>query len=225
MQAINKLHKFSNPRVRPLWRHAWAAKEDALRTCTARTMESLKAHSKPLHPLSIGERVFLQNQQGHHPTKWIRSGTVVDSTGHDQYKVKVDGSGHLTLCKRHFLPAYTPATPSFSQEPTTAPHLTGIGEHLPHPHPRAPEPHSNMLPQAAEASPTVDAPTTEDPSPTDHPSTLVLTPTSPAQVLTDYLCPGGSSAPGSLTPEVPPHTPAPDKQSCPSIMNRKRESG
>lgn len=69
------------------------------------TTESLKAHSKPLRPLSIGEQVFLQNQQGHHPTKWDRSGTVVESTGHDQYRVNVDGSGCLTLRNRRFLRA------------------------------------------------------------------------------------------------------------------------
>ena len=39
---INKLEKFSNPHVRPLWRHAWAAKEEALRTRMTRTMESLR---------------------------------------------------------------------------------------------------------------------------------------------------------------------------------------
>lgn len=47
----------SNPHIRPLWRNAWAAKEEAL--CTRIT---LTAHSKPLRPLSTGERVFLQNQ-------------------------------------------------------------------------------------------------------------------------------------------------------------------
>ena len=47
--------------------------------------------------------------------KWDRSGTVVESTGHDQYRVKVDRSGRLTLRNRRFLRAYRPATPSISQ--------------------------------------------------------------------------------------------------------------
>ena len=96
---------------------AWAMKENALRLRMARTSESLNAHSRPLRPLSIGEKVFLQNQQGPSPKKWDRSGTIVETQGHDQYRVKVDGSGHLTLQNRRFLCAYTPATPFIHQQP------------------------------------------------------------------------------------------------------------
>ena len=110
LSFVNRLEKFSNPNVR--WRQAWAAREEALRTRIARTTESLRAHSRPLRPLTIGERVFLQNQKGASPIKWDRSGTVVEAPGHDQYRVKVDGSGRLTLRNRRFLRAYTPATPS-----------------------------------------------------------------------------------------------------------------
>ena len=112
---VNRLEKFSNPNVRPLWRQAWSAREEALRTRISQTAESLQAHSKPLRPLVIGDKVFLQNQQGPHPTKWDRSGTVMESVGHDQYRVKVDGSGRLTLRNRRFLRVYTPVTPSIRQ--------------------------------------------------------------------------------------------------------------
>ena len=117
LSFINRLEKFSNPHVRPTWRQAWAAKEDALCTRLTRTTESLKEHSRPLRPLGVGERVFLQNQQGPSPTKWDRSGVVVEAPGHDQYRVKVDGSGRLTLCNRRFLRAYTLANPSIDQRP------------------------------------------------------------------------------------------------------------
>ncbi|KAJ8356489.1 hypothetical protein SKAU_G00192830 [Synaphobranchus kaupii] len=70
LSFVNRLEKFSNPHIRPLWRQAWAAKEDALRTRMSRTTESLRAHSRPLRPLALGERVFLQNQQGPSPGKW-----------------------------------------------------------------------------------------------------------------------------------------------------------
>ncbi|KAK3749111.1 hypothetical protein QZH41_019407 [Actinostola sp. cb2023] len=40
----------------------------------------------------------------------------MESPGHDQYRVKVDGSGRLTLRNRRFLRAYTPATPSIQQQ-------------------------------------------------------------------------------------------------------------
>jgi len=114
---VNRLEKFSNPHIRPLWRQAWAAKEDALRTRMSRTTESLRAHSRPLRPLALGEKVFLQNQQGPNPNKWDRSGVMVESLGHDQYRIKVDGSGRLTLRNRRFLRGYTPATPYARQHP------------------------------------------------------------------------------------------------------------
>ena len=118
LSFVNRLEKFSNPNVRSLWRQAWAAKEGALRSRIFRTTESLKEHSRPLRPLALGERVFIQNQQGTSPNKWDRSGIVVESSGHDQYRVKVDGSGCLTSCNRRFLHAYTPATPSIELTPT-----------------------------------------------------------------------------------------------------------
>ena len=118
---VNKLEKFSNPNIRPLWRDAWAAKEQALRTRMTRTTESLSQHSRPLRPLAIGESVFLQNQHGNSPTKWDRSGTVIESLNHDQYQVKVDGSGRLTLRNRRFLRAFTPATRDIGMNPPPPP--------------------------------------------------------------------------------------------------------
>ncbi|KAK5928265.1 hypothetical protein CgunFtcFv8_013340 [Champsocephalus gunnari] len=111
LSFVNCIEKFSNPHIRLLWREAWAAKEDALRTRMSRTTESLGTHSRPLRPLALGERVFLQNQQGPSPHKWDRSGIVVELPGHDKYRVRVDGSGCLTLCNRRFLRAYMAATP------------------------------------------------------------------------------------------------------------------
>ena len=103
LSFVNCLEKFSNTHIRPLWRQAWAAKEKALRTRITYTTESLKAHSSPLRPLTLGKGIFLQNQQGQNPTKWDRSGVAVESAGHDQFRVKVDGSGQITLRNRRFL--------------------------------------------------------------------------------------------------------------------------
>lgn len=139
LNFINCLEKFSNHNVRPLWREAWAAKEEALRTRIKRTSESLKAHSKPLWPLSLGKRLFLQNQQGSHPKKWDRSGVVVESTGHEQYRVKVNGSGWVTLCNRCFLRAYTPVTSSIPHQKVAAPTPTTSDEPQPSPADLCPE--------------------------------------------------------------------------------------
>lgn len=50
-------------------------------------------------------------------TKWDRSGTVMESIGHDQYWVKVDGTGRLALRNRRFLRAFQPATPMIDRQP------------------------------------------------------------------------------------------------------------
>ena len=90
---VNRLEKFSNPNIHPIWRQAWSANEEALRASITRTTESLQAHLRTLSPLALGDKVFIQNKQGNYPTKWDRSGTVVDSLGNEQYRIKVDGSG------------------------------------------------------------------------------------------------------------------------------------
>ena len=111
---VNRLEKFRNPHIRPIWKQAWKAKENAMRTRMVRSTERLTEHTRQLRPLACGEKVFLQNQAGNHPTKWDRSGEIVERLKHDQYWVKVDGSGRLTLRNRRFLRAYTPASSSIT---------------------------------------------------------------------------------------------------------------
>ena len=86
--------------------------------------------------------VFIQNQRGPHPTNWDAPGVhgctdtagpayvgikininiVMDVGQHDQYVVKVDGSGRLTTRNRRFLRKYTPATLDISyQAPMSLP--------------------------------------------------------------------------------------------------------
>ena len=120
LRFANRLEKFANPHIRPLWQDAWAAKEEALRTRMSRTTESLSAHCKPLRPLALGEKVFLQNQQGPSPNKWDRSGVVVESLAHDQYRVRIDGSGRLTLRNRRFLRSYTPVATCAQRPPLSS---------------------------------------------------------------------------------------------------------
>ena len=79
----------------------------------------------------------MQNQQGPNPNKWDQSGVVVESAGHDQYCIKVDGSGRITLHNRRFLRAYTPATPSICPTPP-AHQPTSSAAHCPHPQPPVP---------------------------------------------------------------------------------------
>ena len=111
---VNRLEKFSNPHIRPIWREAWREKESALRQRYHRTSESLNEHSRTLPPLIVGDRCYVQNQTGNYPKGWDRSGTVVDSPGHDSYFIKVDGSSRVTRRNRQFLRKFVPVSPTIS---------------------------------------------------------------------------------------------------------------
>ena len=227
LSFVNRLEKFSNPHVRPLWRQAWAAKEQALRSRFTRTTESLKAHSRPLRPLALGQKVFLQNQHGPSPTKWDRSGIVVESLGHDQYRVKVDGSGRLTLRNRRFLRAYTPVTPTIEPQPMVPPSLSNTARPTAQPppmplrsadfgsHPSMPPPpcqeKSTPLPPAPDpfavtlddpSAPTTEGPTLAAHTPSGHePSEAPTSDTAP--VPEPHVSPASLPEPSSPLPAPP----------------------
>lgn len=107
--------KFRNPSIRPTWREAWSLKECAMRARFTRSSDSLDLHARPLACLSLGDHVLIQNQHGQYPTKWDRSGIIVELGKNDQYLVKVDGAGRLTLRNRCFLRRYTPSSTSIGK--------------------------------------------------------------------------------------------------------------
>ena len=94
----------------PTWKETLLAREEALRNRHMKTAERLSEHTRHLPPLTVGDHVRIQNQTGPHPTKWDKTGIVVEVRQFDQYVVKVDGSGRVTLRNRKFLRKYVPAT-------------------------------------------------------------------------------------------------------------------
>lgn len=113
----NRLEKFSNPAIRSTWREAWASKESALRARFTKTSEVLNEHARRLTNLSVGDRGFIQNQTGNTPKKWDRTGVVVEALPHDQYVIKVDGSGRLTTRNRRFIRTFEPASTAIECAP------------------------------------------------------------------------------------------------------------
>ena len=79
--------------------------------------------------LALGQHVHVQNQTGNTPKRWDKRGVVVESKGHDQYDVRLDGSRRLTLRNRKYLRPFHPAAPDGQarlpapqrQEPVNAP--------------------------------------------------------------------------------------------------------
>ena len=54
---------------------------------------------------------LIQNQTGPHPTKWDKTGLVIEVRQFDQYVMCVDGSSRVTLRNRKFLRKYEPVNP------------------------------------------------------------------------------------------------------------------
>ena len=72
------------------------------KACT-REHEKWSRSTKDLRPLRVGDEVSIQNLAGNSPLKWDRTGVVVEVLGYDQYYVKVDGTGRITLRNRKHL--------------------------------------------------------------------------------------------------------------------------
>ncbi len=90
------------------WRETLVARENALRNCHMKAMEHWSEHTRQLPPLVVGDRVRIQNQTGPHPTKWDKTGQVIEVRQFDQYVVQMDGSRRVTLRNRKFLRKYIP---------------------------------------------------------------------------------------------------------------------
>ena len=111
------------------WQETLSNREGALRNRHMRVAERLSAHTRVLPPLSVGDCVRIQNQTGPHPTKWDKTGIVIEVRQFDQYVVRVDGSGRVTLRNRKFLRHYVPVVPRSplaSLPAPTVPHTTNI---------------------------------------------------------------------------------------------------
>lgn len=93
------------------WQETLGAREDALRNRHMKAHERWSIHTKRLTPLAVSDHVRIQNQIGPHPTKWDKTGIVIEVRQFDQYVIRVDGSGRVTLRNRKFLRKYTPVVP------------------------------------------------------------------------------------------------------------------
>ena len=54
-------------------------------------------------PLSVGDKVLVQNQTGRAPNKWDKSGVIVECKPHNQLNVMMDGSRKVSLRNRQFV--------------------------------------------------------------------------------------------------------------------------
>ena len=146
-----------------------------------REVERLTEHTQKLPDLILGDHVRIQNQIGSQPRKWDKSGKVVEVCQHDQYVIKVDGSGRVTLRNRKFLHRFIPFLKHTTS--STLPH--GYGRPATHVHiPHVDDP--SIQPEE----------TTSSPHRVTRPSQIPITPTIPEMISVDQN-------PQCLTPPIP----------------------
>ena len=92
----------------PTWSDTLATREEALRNRHMKAAERWSEHTKRLPPLAVGDHVHIQNQTGPYPTKWDKTGIVIEVRQFDQYVIHIDGSGTMTTRNRKFLRKYLP---------------------------------------------------------------------------------------------------------------------
>ena len=85
------------------WQEILDHREHAMAKRHVAHHEAWSEHTAKLAPLEVGMKVFIQNQVGHKPRRWDRTGVIMECKEFDQYVVKVDGTGRLTLRNRKFL--------------------------------------------------------------------------------------------------------------------------
>ena len=100
--------KPGNLQLRPEWKTTMDQREIALARRHERKGKDLNEHTKTLRPLEAGQVVLIQNQTGKKPLRWDRSGQIIEILPFDQYKVKMDGSGRISLRNRRFLKPIKP---------------------------------------------------------------------------------------------------------------------
>ena len=103
--------------VREEWKTIWRTKEDALRRRMGAMVDKINTKAHELEPLIVGDQVYIQNQYGNHPTRWDKTGVVMQVGEHDKYMVRVHGSGRVTARNRRFLRKFLPLGEKMIEEP------------------------------------------------------------------------------------------------------------
>ncbi len=110
---------FTHPGTAPGWREMWSAREEALRIRFGQQLDARQPHTRALPSLRPGDVVQIQNGGGNHPTKWDRTGKVLEVRPFDQHLVRVDGSGRITCRSRKALRRIAAFDPDRTPPPTT----------------------------------------------------------------------------------------------------------
>ena len=107
-------------------------RENALANRNRLVTERYNATARELPPLSIGDAVVIQSRQLN-KKRWIKAGHVIEVLPNRQYRIKLEGSGRITLQNRRFLRRSVHLQPSIIPSPSVPQSNPdrGLGEHSP----------------------------------------------------------------------------------------------
>ena len=172
----------------PQWIQAAQRREFDAAMKQAQTAARYNTHTRDLPHIPPGANVVLQNQRGPRARRWDKTGRVIEALDNRQYRIRLDGSGRISLRNRRFMRLISPQAPQALPQPLPAapePQLAA-----PHPRPAAPEP-----PAAVPEPPPVVL----------QPPPVVLQPP-PAAIRPPYVARAGPQHPIHA---LPPHPAAP----------------
>ena len=182
----------------PEWIMVREDRERALAKRAISNMEKLDKNCRVLPKLALGDSVLVQNQVGNHPSKWDITGIVVETKEHDQYVVKVDGSGRMTLRNRKFLKKIVPYSMTKHTKDSDIPPKPPVTTPMPQPPP--------ML--HTELTPVTEPQLTPPPAPVTEP-------------LTPPLAPAAEPPPAHSPEPTPPVSPDPEAMAAPDTAPRR----
>ena len=185
----------------PTWKSTLQEREIALRKRHMKAHEQLSEHTRHLPPLRVGDSVRIQNQVGPHPTKWDKTGLIIEVRQFDQYVIRVDGSGRVTIRNRKFLRKFIPAVarPILQGFPTkTADYTSQIPELIRQP--------TNIIQPSIDKPNHIQTSSSPNDQHNDQPETPMTTPT-PPRLLAPPATPMTTPTPPRLlaSPSPGPH--------------------
>ena len=84
-------------------------RESALAMRTQKIIQDYNKSTRELTPLPTGMRVVVQSRDGK-KKKWVKSGKIVEVLDNRQYRIRMDGSGLVSLQNRRFIKECCPIT-------------------------------------------------------------------------------------------------------------------
>ena len=94
---------YAKLKPRKEWLLTQEQREVAMSRRYERMEERLRTGTKVLPRLEVGNIVSIQNQTSPRAKKWDKTGTIVEILPYNQFRIRVDGSGNVTLRNRQFI--------------------------------------------------------------------------------------------------------------------------